>query len=174
MNYEILEKLLDRENLDIKKIWKFFGAENKEGITDIIIKNFKEIQLNPDDAFIYGSAEAVYEACIENNHNIFYEKLVIISFFLKGFANYNDVVIQAFIQSIGTVSFILTFEKIFKDNQAYDFFKNAIKEYKQDKYFREQTDRVLTMFNEVADQFENLDLKEAKHIIEKIKALEEK
>jgi hypothetical protein len=30
------------------------------------------------------------------------------------------------------------------------------------------------MFNEVADQFENLDLKEAKHIIEKIKALEEK
>jgi hypothetical protein len=141
---------------------------------DLIVKNLQQVKIDPDDAFIYGSAEAVYESCVENNHNIFYEKLIIISFFLKGFANYNDTIIQAFIESIGTVHFILTFEKIFKENDSYNFFKNAIKEYKQDKYFREQTDRVLSMFNEIGDQFENLDLKEARDIIDGIRDLEQK
>lgn len=174
MNYDMLEKLLEKEDVDIKKIWKFFGAENKEGMIEIIIKNFKEAKLSPDNGFIYSAPDVIYDGSMNNNYNIYYEKILVISFFLKGFAQYEDVVTEAFIKSIGALNFILTFESIFKDNFYYIFFKDSFKEYKQDKYFREQTDRLLEVFNEIGKEFENINLKETKEILEQIQGITEK
>ena len=174
MNYEVLDKLLDKQDVDVKKIWKFFGASTYEEMKDLVIKNFESAKIEADDTFIYMSPETIYEDIAENRYNIYHERLVVASFFLKGFANYEDVVTQAFIKSLGLINFLLVFESVFNNNNAYIFFRDSIKEYKTDKYFREQTDRVLQVFNEMGDQLENIDLTETKEILEQFKEIQQK
>lgn len=174
MNYEMLDKILEKNEFNPKKIWKFFGVENKEAMELLIESNFKDLKIEVDDTFIYISLETMFESIDNPDPNTFFENMMIISFFLKGFAKYEDSVTKAFIESVGAINFILIFEKVLGENPYYQFFKKAFKEYKQDRYIRNQTDKLLAVFNEIFEQFQTLDLASTKAVLEEIKLANEK
>jgi hypothetical protein len=174
MDYTALEKLLEQENLEPKKIWKFFGTETQKAMEDLIIENINSIKMDIDDGVVYLAPAMIYEIGLENSDNIFYEKLMQISFFLKGFAKYEDVIIEAFSKAIGVINFVFIAEKNLADNQFYQFFKESYNDFKQAKYFKEQTDRMLSIFDEIASQVENLDLEETKKILQEFKDFNDK
>lgn len=169
MDYTILEKLMEQENLEPKKIWKFFGANTINEMEKIISDNLKSIPINIDESFIYMAPENLYRSSMENEHNIFYEKILLISFFLRGIANYDNILVEAFTRSVGMIKFIMIVEQEYKDNIYYNFFVKSFQEYKKDRYFREQTDRILSIFDEISEQVSSLDLKEIKEITEQVK-----
>lgn len=169
MNYEMLDKLLKKKDLKKEQVWKFFGAETQELMEKIIIDNFKLIKIEPDDGFIYISPKNIYENSLNIETNIFYEKLILISFFLRGFAKYEEVAIQGFVRAIGLMKFIFIAEQHLADNPYYKFFINAFKEFKHDKYFREQTDRMIKLFQELTEGIEKVDFSEVTKITEELK-----
>ena len=174
MNYEMLQDILNKNDLKPNKIWKFFGAKNEDEMKLLIENNLKDLKIQIDNGFIYLSLETMFESIDNKDTNTFFEDMMIISFFLKGFAKYEDIVTEAFIASVGTINFILIFEKVLGENEYYQFFKKAFKQYKQDRYIRNQTDKLLDVFNEIFEQFQNLDLAGTKAILEEIKLSKEK
>lgn len=171
MDYKKLEILLQKEDLEQKDLWKFFGVETKELMEKLIEDNLQSLKIKPDDAFVYIAPKNIYESSQNKDYNIFYEKLILTSFFLRGFAQYEDVIIQGFIAAVGMMSMIFIAETQLKDNEYFIFFINAFKEYKHDKYFREQTDRVLNMFENMAEEFEKIDLEELKNTLKSVKEI---
>lgn len=169
MDYTILEKLLKNDNVDPKKIWATFGANTQEDMEKIIVDNLKSIKIKPDDGLIYLSPDIIYKSTFDQEQNIFYEKLMIISFFLKGFAGYDDIIGEAFTKALGMIRYVYVAEQILKNNESYIFFKEAYLEFKRDRYFREQTDRMLNLFDEIGKEVENIDLKETKELLEQFK-----
>lgn len=169
MNYKMLDKLLSKEDLKKEQVWKFFGVDTEESMEKLIIDNLKLIKIEPDDGFIYISPKNIYENSLNSETNIFYEKLILISFFLKGFAKYEDIAIQGFVRSVGLMKFIFIAEQYLADNPYYKFFINAFKEFKHDKYFREQTDRMIKLFQELTDGIDKIDFNELKKLTEDLK-----
>jgi hypothetical protein len=166
MDYKVLEKLLQKENIEPKKIWAVFGANTEKEMEQVIVDNLKSIKINPDDGLIYLSPDIIYKASFDQDQNIYYEKLMVISFFLKGFASYDDIIGEAFTKALGMVKYVYIADQALKDNPYYVFFKEAYSEYKRDKYFRDQTDRMLEVFDEIAKQAETIDLTETKELLE--------
>lgn len=174
MDYTILEKLMEQEQIEPKKIWKFFGLKTQEEMEEHIINNLKQIKIQPDDGYIYLAPDMIYTTSVENDHNVFYEKLMMISFFLRGFAGYQDTITLAFTKSIGMIRFIYLVDTTLKNHESYVFFKEAYLEFKKDRYFREQTSKMLQLFEEIGNQVEKIDLTETKQIIEDLKTIQEK
>ena len=139
----------------------------------IIVDNLSTIKINPDDSYIYLAPDAIYQQTLQSDHNVFYEKLMMISFFLRGFAGYDDTLILAFTKSLGMISFVFLVEKTLKDNDTYKFFTESYEGFKRDKHFREQTNQILELFEEIAKQFENIDLAEVQNILKDTKELKE-
>lgn len=171
MNYKILNTLLEKEDLKPKELWKFFEVETQDEMEKLIADNLKLAIMEPRDSFIYLAPKTLYESAMEIEHNIFYEKLISISFFLKGFVSYEDPMIDAFTRAVGIIKFIIIVEREFKDNEYFKFFMNSYKEYKHDKYFREQTSRMVELFESVAEGFEKIDLEEFKKVTKEIKEI---
>lgn len=169
MDYTILEKLLEKENLQKKDLWKFFNVKKEEEMEKLISENLKLLPVEIDESFIYMAPANLYKSSIENDHNIFYEKLILISFFLRGFAKYENVLVEAFTRAIGMIKFIMIVEKELKDNMYYNFFINSYQEFKKDKYFREQTERIVSIFDEITEQIESIDLDEIRELTTQIK-----
>ena len=174
MDYTILEKLVQQEKVEPKKIWKFFGAKTQEEMEEVIVKNLKEIKIQLDDGYVYLAPDMIYTTSVENNHNVFYEKLMMISFFLRGFANYEDTMTLGFTKSVGMIRFVFLVDSVLKDQDSYIFFKESYLEFKKDKYFREQTSRMLELFDDMANQMQNIDLTETKQILEELKTIKQK
>lgn len=169
MDYTVLEKLMDQENLEPQKIWKFFGANTAEEMEKVIVDNLKSITMKPDDGFIYLAPDMIYRTSVENDHNVYYEKLMMVSFFLRGFAGYNNILPEAFTKAIGMIRFIFLVDTILKDNDSYVFFKESYLEFKRDRYFREQTSRMLELFDQIASEVENINLEETKQLLQEFK-----
>ena len=174
MDYTVLQKILEKDDVEPKKIWKFFGAKTQQEMEQFIVDNLKLINITMDDSYIYLAPDMIYKNTVEQNHNVFYEKLMTISFFLRGFASYNDDMIVAFSKSIGMIKFVFLAENTLKENIYYQLLKESYQEYKKDKYFREQTSTVLQLFEEIANQVENMDLTETRKILDEAKTIQEK
>jgi hypothetical protein len=169
MEIKLLKKLLEKENITQKEIWNFFAVENQKDMEDLIVSNLNNIKNNPDDGMVYIGPDMIYETSMSNEHNIFYEKMMVISYFLKSFSSYDNTFIEAFITSVGMVRFVFIAERTLNDNEYFVFFKNAYQEYKKDRYFREQTARVISIFDTITNEIEKLDIKEIKELTQQIK-----
>jgi len=169
MDTKLLKTILAKEDVTQKDIWTFFNVKNQKEMQEFIVLNLNTVKNNPDDGMVYIGPDMIYETSMNNEHNIFYEKMMVISYFLKSFAKYDNMIIEAFITSVGMVQFVFIAEKILKDNEHFVFFKNAYQEYKKDRYFREQTARVISIFDTITQEIEKLDIKEIKEITQQIK-----
>jgi hypothetical protein len=169
MDYKVLKKLLQKENLEPKELWQFFGIDSQKKMEELLVANLNDLKDGMDDGMVYIGPSMIYESSIENDHNIFYEKMMVISYFLKSFAKYDSMMIEAFIKAVGMMRFVYLGEKTLKTNDLFIFFKESFQEYKKDKYFREQTDRMVKMFDDITSDIEALDLTEVKQLAEEMK-----
>lgn len=169
MDYKMLKKLLEKENLEPKELWQFFGTDSQKKMEELLVANLNDLKDGMDDGMVYIGPSMIYESSIENDHNIFYEKMMVISYFLKSFAKYDSVMIEAFIKAVGMMRFVYLGEKTLKTNDLFIFFKESFQEYKKDKYFREQTDRMVKMFDDITSEIEAIDLSEVRELAEEIK-----
>lgn len=169
MDYKVLKKLLEKENLETKELWQFFGTDSQKKMEELLVANLNDLKDGMDDGMVYIGPSMIYESSIENDHNIFYEKMMVISYFLKSFAKYDSVMIEAFIKAVGMMRFVYLGEKTLKTNDLFIFFKESFQEYKKDKYFREQTDRMVKMFDDITSEIEAIDLSEVRELAEEMK-----
>ena len=169
MNYTILKKLLKKDELTKEEIWKFFNVDSELKMEETVRATLNTLKIKIDDGLIYIGPEMIYQSSIDHQHNIFYEKLMVVSYFLKGFADYNDELTEAFIKSLGLVKFVFIAEDVLENNKQFSFYKNAYLEYKKDKYFREQTDRMVNIFDAMTEEIKNVDFDEIKKLTEEFK-----
>lgn len=169
MDYKVLKKLLEKENLEPKELWQFFSTDSQKKMEELLVANLNDLKDGMDDGMVYIGPSMIYESSIENDHNIFYEKMMVISYFLKSFAKYDSVMIEAFIKAVGMMRFVYLGEKTLKTNDLFIFFKESFQEYKKDKYFREQTDRMVKMFDDITSEIEAIDLSEVRELAEEMK-----
>ena len=165
MDYTKLKTIMEKEDMRIEEIFEFFGAKDKREMQEMIANSLKSLKIELNDDLGYISPELIYDFAVVENHNVFYERLMTISFFLRAFAGYNTSVIEAFVTVLGVIKFVFIAEGILKNREEFVFFKESYNTYKQDKYFREQTDRMLSVFDEIQKETENLDLESIKDVL---------
>lgn len=171
MDYTKLIELMEKEDLTREDVFEFYNVKNENELLKLINDNFSKLNIQLNDTLGYISPEMIYDFATVESHNIFYEKLMVISYFLRAFSGYTAEMIKSFVVGVGLIQFVFTAEKTLNDKEEFSFFKKSYQEYKQDKYFKDQAERFANMFDDLTKNIRETDFTEVKKLLDEFSSL---
>ncbi|MFW6311868.1 MAG: hypothetical protein ACOC1K_06505 [Nanoarchaeota archaeon] len=166
MDLTKLEEAISVQPIDLKTIYKEFEVSNKEELEKMYIGNLKLIKPEFNDFYGYEILESIYQNSIEDGENKFFEELMLITTFLIYLCDYKEIILNAYIKSLGMVNFIYLSKSILDKNDKFNFLNNIYRDYKQDKYSNRVYETITQVVEELKEQMEEIDLAEVSKQIE--------